>query len=103
MFRGENLRAAGHVLIQEMEAFVARLRRDCADGGFVNVLQLFPQLTLDMFVDICPHLAVRILMGFLNQLRSRTLGCKLQSDRGWAGVSVLEGKLSQNRTASRFY
>jgi len=52
VFRGENLRTAGHVLIQEMEALVARLRRDCADGGFVNVLQLFPQLTLDMFVGL---------------------------------------------------
>jgi len=50
-FRGENIRAAGHVLMQEMDALVARLQRDCADGGYVNVIQFFPQLTLDMFVD----------------------------------------------------
>ena len=49
-FRGENIRAAGHVLIQEMDDLVARLTRDSADGGYVNVVKLFPQLTLDMFV-----------------------------------------------------
>jgi len=50
-FRGENIRAAGHVLIQEMDDLIARLRRDCANGGYVNVMQLFPQLALDMFVS----------------------------------------------------
>jgi len=48
-FRGENLRAAGHMLNQEMEELVDRFRRDCADGGYVDVLQLFPQLTLDVY------------------------------------------------------
>ena len=32
-----------------MDVLVSRLRRDCADGGYVNIIQLFPQLTLDMF------------------------------------------------------
>jgi len=48
-FRGENLRAAGHVLRHEMEDLVDRFRRDCANGDHVDVLQLFPQLTLDMY------------------------------------------------------
>jgi len=48
-FRNDNIRAAGNVLMHEMNALVARLRRDCADGGYVNIIQLFPQLTLDMF------------------------------------------------------
>jgi len=49
-FRGDNIRAAGHVLIEEMDVLVARLRRDCADGSYVNIIELFPKLTLDMFV-----------------------------------------------------
>ena len=48
-FRGENLRPAGDHLLKEMEVLVARLDRDCADGGFVDVIQLFPQLTIDVF------------------------------------------------------
>jgi len=47
-FRGENLRAAGYALFREMDVLVARLSRDCADGGYVDVIQLFPQLTLDV-------------------------------------------------------
>jgi len=51
-FRGENLRAAGHLLLKEMDVLVARLQRDCADGGYVDVIQLFPQLTIDVFVPL---------------------------------------------------
>jgi len=32
-----------------MEELVDRFRHDCADGGYVDVFQLFPQLTLDMY------------------------------------------------------
>ena len=49
-FRGENLRAAGPVLLQEMEDLVGRLRRNSTNDGYVDVIQLFPELTLDMFV-----------------------------------------------------
>ena len=49
-FRGDNIRAAGDVLVQEMDNLVGRLRRDCADGSSVDVLKLFQMLSLDMFV-----------------------------------------------------
>ena len=49
-YRGETMRAASSLLLQEMQDLVDRLRRDCADGGSVDVLKLFPHLTLDMSV-----------------------------------------------------
>jgi len=51
-FRGDNIRAAGDVLVQKMENLVERLRRDCADGSCVDVMKLFQLLSLDMFVFI---------------------------------------------------
>ena len=47
-FRGENLRIAGPALLEEMDNLIARLRCDCAGGAYVDVLQLFPKLTLDV-------------------------------------------------------
>jgi len=47
--------------MQEMDTLVARLRRDCVDGGYVNIIQLFPQLTLDMlvFLSFCGSFSPR--------------------------------------------
>jgi len=47
-YRGATMRAAGHVLLQEMQDLVDRLRRDCADGGSVDVVRLFLHMALDM-------------------------------------------------------
>jgi len=79
-FRGENLRAAGPVLLQEMEDLVSRLRNDCAEGGHVDAIQLFPKLTLDMCAIF---LLIRVynLIELLYQPRRCCVGCTLQSDR----------------------
>ena len=78
-FRGENLRAAGPVLLQEMEDLVSRLRNDCAEGGHVDAIQLFPNLTLDMCAMLLlAHVSTLTQLHY--QPRCCCIRCTIQSN-----------------------
>lgn len=49
-FRPDNLRKAGSVLNSQMDDLVMRLKTDCEGGKYIDMIQLFPRLTLDMCV-----------------------------------------------------
>jgi len=90
-FRGDNIRAAGDVLVQEMDNLVGRLRRDCADGSSVDVLKLFQMLSLDMFV--VPSSRPLIVLTSPNQSRSHHSRRTLQSNRDRERDGLREGML----------
>ncbi|EJD32604.1 cytochrome P450, partial [Auricularia subglabra TFB-10046 SS5] len=47
-FRPDNLRKAGSVLNSQMDDLVMRLKTDCEGGQYIDMIQLFPRLTLDI-------------------------------------------------------
>jgi len=85
-FRGETLRASSSDLLQEMEDLVGRLRRDCADGGYVDVVQLFPALALDVSVRIIIQTR-SVLTSVLTSLGLAVLGVRFNQ--------IASGQLSE--------
>ncbi|EJD34082.1 cytochrome P450 [Auricularia subglabra TFB-10046 SS5] len=47
-FQPDNLRTAGTVLNSQMDDLAMRLRTDCEGGQYIDMIQLFPRLSLDI-------------------------------------------------------